>query len=55
MRARDVANALGVDVKCIYNAVHRREIPGAFWVGRLLFFRRPVVLAWLRQGAPSEE
>lgn len=54
-RVDEVAAALGCDRKCVYSMVERGEIPGAFRVGRLIRFARPAVLAWLRQGAPSEE
>jgi excisionase family DNA binding protein len=45
----EVAALLRVERKAIYAAVQRREIPGAFRVGRLLRFKRAVVIAWLAE------
>lgn len=54
LRATDVAAVLQCNVKTVYEAAERGEIPGYFRVGRLVFFRRAPVLRWLGQGAPSE-
>jgi excisionase family DNA binding protein len=55
LRADDVAKLLGVDRKTVYAAAERGEIPGTIRIGRLLRFSRAKVLAWMGQGAPSEE
>lgn len=46
-RAEDIARVLGCSKRTVYRATQDGEIPGAFYVGRLLLFRRAEVLAWL--------
>lgn len=55
LQAEDLARLLGVDRKTIYAAAERGEIPGTIRIGRLLRFSRAKVLAWIGQGASSEE
>jgi excisionase family DNA binding protein len=53
MTVDEVARELRVDRKTVYAMVQRDEIPGAFHAGRLLRFRRAVVVRWLSEGEDS--
>ncbi len=55
LTADEVAALIRVERKTLYDAAKRGQIPGAFRVGRLLRFKREVVLEWLRsdKGAPE--
>ena len=48
----ELARAMRVDRKTIYEMVHRGEIPGVVYVGRNIRFVRDVVLEWLCSGTP---
>lgn len=54
LRADEVAALLDVDRKTVYECAERGKIPGLIRIGRCVRFSRVVVLAWVRQGAPSK-
>jgi excisionase family DNA binding protein len=47
MLVQELARLLDVSPKTIYSMVQHKQIPGVLWAGRLLRFRRAVVIAWL--------
>ncbi len=54
LTARQVAKLLGnTTVKSIYHRHERGQIPGAFYVGRSLYFRRADLLRFLAEGRGS--
>ena len=54
----DVAHLLRTSRKAIYSKAERGQLPGVTKIGRRLYFRRDVLLDWLRQKcapSPKEE
>jgi excisionase family DNA binding protein len=50
----EVAELLRTTRKAIYSKVDRGQLPGVTKIGRRLYFRRDLMLDWLRQKcAPS--
>ena len=50
MTADELAGWLHCSRRAVYDRVYRGQLPGAIRVGRRLYFRREVVLAFLREG-----
>jgi len=50
VKVGELADALRVDRKSIYEAIKRGEIPGVRRVGRTIRICRDTVLDWLSQG-----
>ena len=50
MTAEQLAGWLHCSRRAVYDRVYRGQLPGAIRVGRRLYFRREIVLAFLREG-----
>lgn len=50
MTVQEAASYLRVNIKTVYDAIARGELPGARRVGRKIRMSRSALVAWLAQG-----